>query len=91
MAHNRTIILNTSSERLEKKVNTLLLFLNIAEQRLLEVAEIQSNTNSTFDEARDLVKAIQYLFLENTTDEEETGSFDIEYWIDNNQSKINLI
>ena len=70
MAHNRTVTFNTNSEVLTQKIEGLLLYINVAKQRILQDAEYPGNNDDicSIDEARHLVIALHSLFTVEPSD-----------------------
>lgn len=61
--YNRTVSFNTNSEDLVKAVNSLLFYLNVAKDRILEDSEYPATNEiiMPFDEARALLAAMYSL------------------------------
>ncbi len=64
MAHNRTVSFNTNSEVLAKKVASLLLYINVAKERILQDSEYPepNDTICSIDDAKHLLVALNNLF-----------------------------
>lgn len=63
MAHNRTVSFNTNSEVLSKKISSLLFYVDIARERIIQDSEYPATNEMvcTIDEARHLLVALNNL------------------------------
>jgi hypothetical protein len=64
MAHNRTVSFNTNSEVLSKKISSLLFYVDIAKERIIQDSEYPTSNEivCSIDEARHLLVALNNLF-----------------------------
>lgn len=64
MAHNRIVSFNTNSEILAKKISSLLFYVDIAKERIIQDSEYPTTNEiiCSIDEARHLLLAINNLF-----------------------------
>lgn len=64
MAHNRTVSFNTNSEVLGKKISSLLFYVDIAKERIIQDSEYPATNDivCSIDEARHLLLALNNLF-----------------------------
>lgn len=78
MAHNRTVSFNTNSEILGKKVASLLFYINVARERIIQDEEYPTSNEiiCPINEARHLLVALNNLF---TVEPSETTPADSSY------------
>lgn len=83
MAHSRIVTINTSAAVLEKRVLSLLFYLNIAQERILTDADYPSDFDDicSLGEAKDLVSALNYLFVADTTAQPEDAEIDFNEFV----------
>jgi hypothetical protein len=83
MAHNRVITINTSSAILEKRVLSLLFYLNIAQERILTDTDYPSDFTDICElgEAKSLVSALNYLFVAGIEAQPEDAEIDFNEFV----------
>ena len=83
MAHSRIVTINTSSTVLEKRVLSLLFYLNIAQERILTDADYPSDFDDvcSLDEVKDLVSALNYLFVADTSAQPADAEIDFNEFV----------
>jgi|688.fasta_scaffold871493_2 hypothetical protein len=83
MAHNRTVTFNTDSADIEKRVNSVLFYLNIAHDRILQDTEYPASNEEicTLAEAKQLIHAMMTTFTTPADDLAEDETFDLNVYI----------
>jgi len=83
MAYNRTVTFNTDSADIEKRVNSVLFYLNIAHDRILQDTEYPASNEAicTFDEAKQLIHAMVTTFTTPADALAEDETFDLNVYI----------
>lgn len=83
MAYNRTVTFNTDSADIEKKVNSVLFYLNIAHDRILQDNEYPASNEAicTLDEAKQLIYAMMTTFTTPASDLPEDETLDLNVYV----------
>lgn len=83
MAYNRTVTFNTDSADIERRVNSVLFYLNIAHDRILQDNEypVSSETICTLDEAKQLIHAMMTTFITPASDLPEDETLDLNVYV----------
>jgi hypothetical protein len=83
MAHNRTVTFNTDSADIEKRVASVLFYLDIAHDRILQDNEYPASNEviSTLAEAKQLIFAMNTTFTSSADDLPEDETYDLNEYI----------